>query len=385
MKKLMIRVAALTLAVAMAASLTACGGSSDSSASSSTSTSSSSSLTVPEQVEIDYGMNLTEDGLWEGVAITDYVTLPEYKNITIPSDEVTPTEEDLEYQRQSFVQDFGTVTQITDRAVEDGDQVNIDYVGSVDGVEFTGGNTGGNGTTVTAGSENYIDDFLTQIIGHMPGETINVEVTFPDDYNDSTDADGNPVVLAGKDAVFVTTINYIEGETIYPEFDDAFVSENLKEQYGWETAAQANEEIQQTLTDYNKSQYLQNYLLENSKVSEVPAVVNETLLEQEVANLTNTAAVNGLPVEYLLMMYGYESLDSFRETFTTDAEDQIKLQLILQAIAEAEGLAVSDDDLKTELGEEYDTAVETYGAPYLKHRFMLNNGYNFVMENNTIG
>ena len=381
----MIRVAALTLAVAMAASLTACGGSSDSSASSSTSTSSSSSLTVPEQVEIDYGMNLTEDGLWEGVAITDYVTLPEYKNITIPSDEVTPTEEDLEYQRQSFVQDFGTVTQITDRAVEDGDQVNIDYVGSVDGVEFTGGNTGGNGTTVTAGSENYIDDFLTQIIGHMPGETINVEVTFPDDYNDSTDADGNPVVLAGKDAVFVTTINYIEGETIYPEFDDAFVSENLKEQYGWETAAQANEEIQQTLTDYNKSQYLQNYLLENSKVSEVPAVVNETLLEQEVANLTNTAAVNGLPVEYLLMMYGYESLDSFRETFTTDAEDQIKLQLILQAIAEAEGLAVSDDDLKTELGEEYDTAVETYGAPYLKHRFMLNNGYNFVMENNTIG
>ena len=90
--------------------------------------------------------------------------------------------------------DFATTAQVTDRAVEQGDMVNIDYVGSVDGVEFDGGSTGGAGTSVMAGATNYIDDFLTQIIGHMPGETIDVNVTFPEVYHSAD--------LAGKEAVF---------------------------------------------------------------------------------------------------------------------------------------------------------------------------------------
>lgn len=387
MKHAMIRLAALALAVSMAAGLVACGGTA-SSGSTSTSTSAasdSSSVSAASQVEIDFSKNLTEDGKWADVNLTDYVTLPDYKNISIPADEVNPTEEDLESQRQNFVEQYATPTEITDRAVEDGDQVNIDYVGSVDGVEFTGGNTNGAGTTVTAGSTAYVDDFLTQIIGHKPGETFDVVVTFPEDYNDSTDADGNTMVLAGKEAVFKTTINYIEGDPIYPEFNDAFVAENLQSQYGWTTAAQANEEITKTLTEYNKSQYLQNYLLENAEVKEVPEVITNTLLEQEEANLNNTAAANGLPVEYLLMMYGYEDLDAFREAFKTQYTDQIKLQMIFEAIADAEGLQPTDQDLKDVFGDNYDTALETYGGTaYPLHKLRIDNGYNFVMENATV-
>lgn len=387
MKHAMIRLAALALAVSMAAGLVACGGTA-SSGSTSTSTSAasdSSSVSAASQVEIDFSKNLTEDGKWADVNLTDYVTLPDYKNISIPADEVNPTEEDLESQRQTFVEQYATPTEITDRAVEDGDQVNIDYVGSVDGVEFTGGNTNGAGTTVTAGSTAYVDDFLTQIIGHKPGETFDVVVTFPEDYNDSTDADGNTMVLAGKEAVFKTTINYIEGDPIYPEFNDAFVAENLQSQYGWTTAAQANEEITKTLTEYNKSQYLQNYLLENAEVKEVPEVITNTLLEQEEANLNNTAAANGLPVEYLLMMYGYEDLDAFREAFKTQYTDQIKLQMIFEAIADAEGLQPTDQDLKDVFGDNYYTALETYGGTaYPLHKLRIDNGYNFVMENATV-
>ena len=383
----MIRLAALALAVSMATGLVACGGTA-SSGSTSTSTSAasdSSSVSAASQVEIDFSKNLTEDGKWADVNLTDYVTLPDYKNISIPADEINPTEEDLESQRQTFVEQYATPTEITDRAVEDGDQVNIDYVGSVDGVEFTGGNTNGTGTTVTAGSTAYVDDFLTQIIGHKPGETFDVVVTFPEDYNDSTDADGNTMVLAGKEAVFKTTINYIEGDPIYPEFNDAFVAENLQSQYGWTTAAQANEEITKTLTEYNKSQYLQNYLLENAEVKEVPEVITNTLLEQQEANLNNTAAANGLPVEYLLMMYGYEDLDAFREAFKTQYTDQIKLQMIFEAIADAEGLQPTDQDLKDVFGDNYDTALKTYGGTaYPLHQLRIDNGYNFVMENATV-
>lgn len=381
----MIRLAALALAISMAAGLVACGGTASSGSTSTSAASDSSSTSAASQVEIDFSKNLTEDGKWVDVNLTDYVTLPDYKNITIPTDEITPTEEDLESQRQAFVEQYATATEITDRAVEDGDQVNIDYVGSVDGVEFTGGNTNGAGTTVTAGSTAYVDDFLTQIIGHMPGETFDVVVTFPDDYNDSTDADGNTIVLAGKEAVFKTTINYIEGDPIYPEFNDAFVAENLQSQYGWTTADQANEEIKSTLTEYNKAQYLQNYLLENTEVKEVPEVIMNTLLEQSEANLNNTAATNGLPVDYLLMMYGYESLDAFREDFKTQYTDQIKLQMIYEAITDAEGLQPTDQDLKDVFGDNYDTALETYGGTaYPLHQLRIDNGYNFVMENATV-
>ncbi len=387
MKHAMIRLAALALAISMAAGLTACGGSaaSGSTSASSSAAADSSSTSAASQVEIEYSKNLTEDGKWVDINLTDYVTLPDYKSITIPADEINPTEEDLESQRQAFVEQYATPTEITDRAVEDGDQVNIDYVGSVDGVEFTGGNTNGAGTTVTAGSTAYVDDFLTQIIGHTPGETFDVVVTFPDDYNDSTDADGNTIVLAGKEAVFKTTINYIEGDPIYPEFNDAFVTENLQSQYGWTTADQADEEIKNTLTEYNKAQYLQNYLLENAQVKEVPEVITNTLREHEEANLTNTAATNGLPVEYLLMMYGYESLDAFREDFKTQYTDQIKLQMIYEAIADAEGLQPTEDDLKDVFGDNYDLALETYGGTaYPMHQLRIDNGYNFVMENATV-
>ena len=382
----MTRLAALTMALTMAVSFTACGSSNSGSTSSSnsSSTSSSTSGSVASQVTIDYSKNLTDDGLWDGINLSDYVTLPEYKGISIPADKATPTEEDIEAQRQQILSNFGTVTQITDRAVEKDDKVNIDYVGSVDGVEFTGGNTNGQGTTVTAGGTNYIDDFLTQIIGHKPGETFNVEVTFPDDYSDSTDADGNTIKLAGKDAVFVTTINYIEGDTTYPEFNDDFVKTNLESVYGWTTADEANQAIKDSLANSDKSTYLQDYLLKNTTIKEIPQVISDTLLEQEEGNLNNVAASYGMSVDYVLSIYGFDSMDAFRDSFAENAGDQIKLQMIYEAIAQKENLIPTSDELKTELGSNYDTAIQTYGETYMKRQLMLNKAANFVLDNSTV-
>ena len=94
---------------------------------------------------------------------------------------------------------YSTDTSLT---VEDGDTVNIDYVGSVDGVEFEGGNTQGQGTDLVIGSGSYIDDFEDQLIGAHPGDQVEVTVTFPDPYQNNTD-------LSGKEAVFEVTVNGI--------------------------------------------------------------------------------------------------------------------------------------------------------------------------------
>lgn len=104
-------------------------------------------------------------------------------------------------QEASTEDTSGDTTEDTSLTVADGDTVNIDYVGTVDGVEFDGGSTNGTGTDLVIGSGSYIDDFEDQLIGAHPGDEVQVEVTFPDDYGSQD--------LAGKDAVFAVTINGI--------------------------------------------------------------------------------------------------------------------------------------------------------------------------------
>lgn len=115
------------------------------------------------------------------------------------SQEVSAEEETS--QEASAEDTSGDTTEDTSLTVADGDTVNIDYVGTVDGVEFDGGSTNGAGTDLVIGSGSYIDDFEDQLIGAHPGDEVQVEVTFPDDYGSQD--------LAGKDAVFAVTVNGI--------------------------------------------------------------------------------------------------------------------------------------------------------------------------------
>ena len=102
--------------------------------------------------------------------------------------------------------------------------MNINYVGSVNNVEFTGGSA--ENYDLTLGSGTFIDGFEDQIIGHKPGETFDVNVTFPDGYSDSTDASGNAVKLSGQKAVFTVTLNYIS-ESVLPELTDSWVADTF--------------------------------------------------------------------------------------------------------------------------------------------------------------
>lgn len=131
--------------------------------------------------------------IWVGI-----IMVQERKAAATDTEEAVTATETADTQEQSETETLVTDTSV---AVEDGDTVNIDYVGTIDGVEFSGGNTQGQGTDLTIGSGTYIDDFEEQLIGHYVGETVEVDVTFPENYGNDD--------LNGKDAVFQVTINGI--------------------------------------------------------------------------------------------------------------------------------------------------------------------------------
>ena len=369
MNKNLIRLGSVCTCLALALSLAGCGASSSSSQAAS-----GSSSGVEDHSDV-YSAYLNDDGTLKGVDSAALVTLPQYKGISVPAEEYTITDDELNTQINSILDQYATYDQIKDRAIEDGDVVNIDYVGSVDGEEFSGGNTNGNGTLVTAGSDAYIDDFLTQIIGHTPGETFNVEVTFPDPYENNPD-------LAGKDAVFVTTINYIQGDKQVPELTDEFVSQTAAlADYG--TAQGMKDTIRTSMENNKADNYVLQKVLDACQFSEFPADLVDQLVDVSMAQFESQASAYGLDMETARSMMGYESEDAQREAMTASAQEQLKTVVMLEAIAKAEGLTVDEDALtnyfSTNVGTSDYSAYQTYyGRGYLCQAVLLDSAMDLV-------
>ena len=373
------------LAAALCAGLLAgCNSASSSSGSTSASGSASasasasaSSSTSASAESIDYSKGLAENGHIDGVTALDYVTLPaDYAAIPLAAGTADVSDEDVQAQIDMILAQFAEPTQVTDRAIEDGDQVNIDYSGSIDGEKFDGGTA--SSYMATAGSAEFIDDFLTQIIGHTPGETFDVEVTFPDPYKSNPD-------LAGKDALFEVTINYIE-ESVPPEFTDDFVKENLTASYGWESAEHARESIREDLRQGQISQFVWNYIMENSTVSEVPQAVLDFQSGAMLNQLKGQASMYGIDSATFLQAMGVASEEAFLEQYAEDIKSSATQLLIIQAIAEDAKLKADDaalakyfsDNMGT---EDYSTYEEHFGRPYVSMVVLSELANNYLMDN----
>lgn len=310
-----------------------------------------------------YSTGLTDDGLFEGVTALDFVTLPDYRGEKLPEGTTDISEEALQTELDSMMDSYKTTEQVTDRAVEDGDTVNIDYVGSVDGVEFEGGNTNGSGTTVTIGVTSYIDDFLEQLIGHKPGDSFDVNVTFPTPYENNPD-------LSGKDAVFKTTVNYIEEETL-PELTDAFVAEHWKDPRGWTTVDQMKEGVRERLEREAAGKYMWGLIQDRAQVKEVPEAIQNYHLENMKNYYTAMAAQYGMEIEdFLSQAMGVENMDALVEQQQSTLDENARNSLLLQALAEDMDFSVTqerlDEYMKTEMNmEDYSDLEEFYGKPYL--------------------
>lgn len=354
-----------------------CGKKEEGASSAASSASSGSSSDNSEYLKYNYSEDLTEEGLWKGVKALDYVTLPAYKGLEIPADVQAVSDEDLQKQVDSLLKNYTETKKVTDREIKDGDTVNIDYVGSVDGVEFEGGSTGGNGTDVTIGVTNYIDDFLEQLIGHKPGETVNVEVTFPEDYGKED--------LNGKDAVFVTVINHIS-EKITPELTDAFVEEKLKEQNGWSTVEEMKNGMRDAMRKSAEDEYLWDKVVEEAAVSEIPQILMDNQEKSMLRYYAANASQYGMGLEaYLTAAMGVSTIDELLEKSKENLESAAKDSLIRQAMFEEMSLSASDEDVSAYFKDvmgvtDYSEYSDYYGMPYIRTIVMGEKMMNQISE-----
>lgn len=320
-----------------------------------------------DQAEFTYSTGLDENGFWEGITALDNVELCDYSGIAVPAEVHLVSEEAVQSEMDSYLSQFTTTEEVENRAVQDGDTVNIDYVGSVDGVEFEGGSTQGAGAEVIIGYTSYIDDFLEQLIGHMPGETFDIEVTFPDNYG--TEESGS-AHLNGKDAVFSTTINHI---VQYNDavLSDSFVEENFSETLGWSTVAQMKEAIREDLQTAALASYFQEYIVTNSIVNTLPESMLQYQQNALIYYYQEYADYYSMEMQDFLSSYmGVASTEELLAMYEEDNTTTAKFYLLIQAIAEKEGISVSQEDLDAYFldyagTEDYSQLEEYYGKPYL--------------------
>lgn len=379
-KKVFLRSAACLLAVSLTAALAGCGSTaeSESTAETATAETATAETAVDESAydylaDFNYSDGFDENGYLKGVTAADYVTLPDdYAAITIDAALGEVDEQDVtDYINSNILANFATVNQITDRAAADGDTVNIDYVGTIDGVAFEGGDTQGQGTDLELGSGAYIDGFEEQIVGHTPGETFDVNVTFPEDYGNAD--------VAGKDAVFSTTLNYIS-ETVLPELTDEWVQANLTDAMGFADVSELNAFVSNQISLSNQSGDVYSALYAKASFAgELPESAVNYYRDVLLFGVRNYAQSYGTTMTSIvnsgLLGAAYDTV----EDFITDAESAINAQvqqaLLLQAVAEKQGLTCDTDTLNTEFVKQFGMSdpsylTDVYGENYVKSQLL---------------
>jgi trigger factor len=322
------------------------------------------------------------------IDVDKYVTLGEYKGLQVSVDPITVDEDEVEYYVSDFYSQglsyYATGVEIedgiTDRAVEEGDTVYIDYVGKKDDVAFDGGTA--EGYYLTIGSGQFIDGFEDGLIGVMPGETVDLNLTFPESYSNSD--------LAGADVVFTVTVNYINPEGYSDTLIEAFTSA-----VGMSDITN-EEELRQYIYDYLYSQsqseydyYLSdaviNALVENCEFSDIPQDLVDKYENAARTSVESGASSYGIDADTYSQYYYGCTLDELIESIP----DTVKEDIALQAIANREDLNISDEELDETLLEyaqnygystieEYigDTSKEDY-----REYLMMNNVLQFLMDN----
>ena len=285
------------------------------------------------------------------------VTLAEYKGVKYTPSKTEVTDETIESDKQSLISQGTKQETDTTTVATYGDAVKIDYVGYIDGVEFEKGSTNGNGTTITLGSSGYIDNFDDQIVGHKGGDTFDVKVTFPENYPKDPDK-------AGKEAVFETTLHGIV-KTVVPEYNDALVSELTD----YKTTKEFEEEMRKAHEEYNASADLNtdktnviSKVIEDSTISEYPKEEMQNLIDSMIGQMKELAESNNVDFSTLIAYYyGLQTEEELKEYITEYVKNYIRQRMVITAIADAEGITVSDEDVaakKQEIMTQYNLTSE---------------------------
>ncbi len=307
-----------------------------------------SGLDIVSRPEIDVTqMEKGKDFIYTAlVAVKPEVTLGDYKGVEIDKVDVEVTDEDVEAALLNEQKQNARNIPVEDRPAKMDDEVTIDFEGFVDGKAFEGGK--GENYQLKLGSHSFIDTFEDQIVGKNIGDEFDVNVTFPEDYQAED--------LAGKPALFKCKLNGIK-ETQLPELDDDFAADVSE----FDTLDEYKNDLKETLkakkekeAKNEKESLVVDKIIEGAQM-DIPEPMINTQKEQMLNEFAQQLSYQGLSIDQYFQFSGMTK-EKFLETAEPEAIRRIKSRLVLEAVAKAENIEVSDDDLNAEL----EKMAETY-------------------------
>ena len=273
------------------------------------------------------------------VAVKPEVTLGDYKGVEVPKTEITVTDEDVEAELKKEQEKNSRTISVEDRAAQLNDIVTIDFEGSVDGVPFDGGQA--TEYPLTLGSNTFIPGFEEQLVGAKVGDDVDVKVTFPEEYQAKE--------LAGKEAIFKCAVKKIEAKEL-PELDDDFA----KDVSEFDTLAEYKEHVKTNLEDKKadeakraKEDAAVDKAIENAQM-DIPEAMLMTQCRQMLDDFSRRMQSQGLSMDQYFQFTGMTA-EKMMEDMKPQALKRIQTRLVLEAVAKAEDIQVSDEEFDAEL------------------------------------
>ena len=273
------------------------------------------------------------------VAVKPEVELGTYKGVEVEKADTEVTDADVEEELKKVQEQNSRTVTVEDRAVKDGDMTVIDFEGFVDGVAFEGGK--GENYPLTIGSHSFIDNFEEQLIGMNIGEEKEINVTFPEEYHAEE--------LKGKPATFKVSVKEIKEKQL-PELDDDFAQDVSD----FDTLAEYKEDLKKTISVRKENEAKAKKedeaiakIVETSKM-DIPEAMINTQVNRMVEDFAQRLQSQGLSMEQYMQYVG-GSPEQFMETMKPEATTRIKNSLVLEAVAEAEKIEVTEADIDAEI------------------------------------
>ena len=275
------------------------------------------------------------------VAVKPEVTLGEFKGVEVPKSEVVVTDEEVDAEIKKEQDKNSRTITVEDRAAETGDTLTIDFEGFVDGAAFDGGK--GEDYALTLGSNTFIPGFEDQLVGAEAGAHVEVNVTFPEEYQAKE--------LAGKAAVFQCDVKKIEAKEL-PELDDEFAQEVSE----FDTFAEYKEDVKKNLTSRKEAEALRakedaviDKIIENAEM-EIPDAMVDTQSRQMMDDYARRLQSQGLSIQQYFQFTGL-SESKMLEEMKPQALKRIQTRLVLEKIAEVEDIQISDEEVNEEIAK----------------------------------
>lgn len=298
----------------------------------------------------DMKLELGQDVVYKAaVTPKPEVELGEYKGIQIEKFSIEVSDEDVQQQLVSMLDRQADMVEAEEgAAVENGNFITLDFKGTVDGVAFQGGES--KDYPLEVGSNSFIPGFEEQLVGMKVGEEKDVNVTFPEEYHSEE--------LKGKAAVFACKVNSIK-KKVLPALDDEFAKKASTFQTLDELKADLRQKLEKSAAsraESNKREAALAKVCENAKV-DIPAVMIENRVESMIQQMALNLESQGMKLEQYLQYAGMD-ITKLRENYKASAENNVKLDLVLEAVAKAEGVKVEAEDLDKEI----EAMAVSYGA-----------------------